>query len=130
MANAASPETGEKIRPGFIAILRQMAPDEASLLKLIGDVTDGHTSVLAAFKAQSKQALDRAIESNSVILMTRLRASFSREGEDGSVMDFRLQTCVRLLDNVGLLQIGDDIFLLSALGRTFLEFCCPPKSKV
>jgi hypothetical protein len=130
LANAASPAQVEMVRPGFIAILRQMAPDEASLLKLIGDVTDGHISFLAAFTARSKQALDRAIESNSVILMTRLRASFSREGEDGSVMDFRLQTCVRLLDNVGLLQIGDDIFLLSALGRTFLESCCPPKSKV
>jgi hypothetical protein len=32
LANAASPESAGKVRPGYIAILKQMAPDEAALL--------------------------------------------------------------------------------------------------
>jgi hypothetical protein len=32
LANAASPDNADKVRPGFIATLRQMAPDEAALL--------------------------------------------------------------------------------------------------
>jgi hypothetical protein len=128
LANAASPEKVEKVRPGFIAILKQMAPDEASLLKLIADLTDGYGSFLRPLKAPSKQALDRAIAAHKVIQMERLRANFRREEEDESAMDFRLQTCVHLLDNAGLIEVGDDIITLSALGRTFLESCYPPNS--
>jgi hypothetical protein len=40
LANAASPENGETVRPGFIATLRQMAPDEAALLKWICEWVD------------------------------------------------------------------------------------------
>ena len=35
LANAASPDGTGKVRPGFIAILRQMAPDEAAMLNWI-----------------------------------------------------------------------------------------------
>jgi hypothetical protein len=35
LANGASPENAGKVRPGFIAILKQMAPDEAALLNWI-----------------------------------------------------------------------------------------------
>ena len=35
LANAASPENAEMVRPGFIAILKQMCPDEALLLNWI-----------------------------------------------------------------------------------------------
>jgi hypothetical protein len=127
LANAASPAQVEMVRPGFIAILRQMAPDEASLLKVIADLTDGYGSFWRPLMAPSKQALDRAIAARNVIQMERLRASFRREEEDESAMDFRLQTCVHLLDNAGLIEIGNDIITLSALGRTFLESCQPPK---
>ena len=37
LANAASPTKKGEVRPGFVAILRQMAPDEAKLLKWIND---------------------------------------------------------------------------------------------
>jgi hypothetical protein len=33
LANAASPDNGKKVRPGFIAILKQLSSDEAALLK-------------------------------------------------------------------------------------------------
>lgn len=35
LANAASPKSAEKVRPGFIALLRQMTPDEAAILNWI-----------------------------------------------------------------------------------------------
>src|SRR6266403_143242 len=35
LANAASPDNSENVRPGFIAVLRQMARDEAGLLNWI-----------------------------------------------------------------------------------------------
>jgi hypothetical protein len=47
LANAASPENAEKVRPGFIATLRQMASDEASLLAWMHEQTwssDGETT--------------------------------------------------------------------------------------
>ena len=37
LANAASPDGSSKVRPGFIATLRQMAPDEAAVLSWIVD---------------------------------------------------------------------------------------------
>jgi Abortive infection alpha len=37
LANAASPDNAGKVRPGFTAILKQMSPDEAQLLKWIHD---------------------------------------------------------------------------------------------
>jgi hypothetical protein len=40
LANAASPENGEKVRPGFIAILKQMAPDEAKLLRWLSEAPE------------------------------------------------------------------------------------------
>jgi hypothetical protein len=36
LANAASPENAESIRPGFISLLKHMAPDEAALINWIG----------------------------------------------------------------------------------------------
>ncbi|MEO5926269.1 MAG: Abi-alpha family protein [Bryobacteraceae bacterium] len=33
LTNAASPDGAEKVRPSFTEVLRQMAPDEAVLLK-------------------------------------------------------------------------------------------------
>ena len=41
LANAAEPENAEKVRPGFIAALKQMAPDEAALLNWIFDQRTG-----------------------------------------------------------------------------------------
>jgi Abortive infection alpha len=37
LANAASPDNAPKVRPGFIATLKQMSPEEASILKFIAD---------------------------------------------------------------------------------------------
>src|SRR5580704_7385815 len=50
LANAASPENAGTVRPGFIAILRQMAPDEGLFLNALftecvqaaGTLSEGH----------------------------------------------------------------------------------------
>src|SRR5437016_4053149 len=44
LANAASPENAEKVRPGFIAILKEMAPDEATLLKWVFEQRTGQNA--------------------------------------------------------------------------------------
>lgn len=125
----SEPTPVHNVRRAFIVIQNQMAPDEAALLKEIADLTEGYHSFLRSLRAPSKQVLDRAIAAHKASQMERLRASFRREGEDESAADSRFETCVHLLDKTGLIEIGDDIITLSALGRRFLESCNPPKSK-
>lgn len=127
LANAGSPTKGDEVRPGFVAILKQMAPDEATLLRAIADLTEGYASFLRPLKATSKATLDRAIVAHNAIQMERLRAYFKRKDEAESDVDFRLETCANLLRNAGLVVVGDDILLLSSLGKTFLDCCEPPK---
>ena len=80
--NPSEPIRVDKVRPAFIAIQNQMAPDEAALLKAIADLTDGYHSFLRSLTAPSKQVLDRAIAAHKASQMERLRASFRRKGED------------------------------------------------
>jgi hypothetical protein len=56
LANASSPNEGEKVRPGFTAILKNMAPDEARLLKWIHEHEEEwpHRSPLQWSSAQSE----------------------------------------------------------------------------
>jgi hypothetical protein len=48
LVNAASPENAGGVRPGFIAILREMAPDEAHLLQLISGLSCKFEAALQA----------------------------------------------------------------------------------
>jgi len=127
LANAASPTKAEQVRPGFVAILKQMAPDEAVLLKLIAGFTAEFNSFLKNTHASSKENLDRMIRAYNEEQMTGLRASFKRQNEQAAEAELRLETCTQLLSNVGMIRFTDEITLLSALGETFLEVCEPPK---
>jgi hypothetical protein len=129
LANAASPTKAEQVRPGFVAILKQMAPDEAVLLKLIAGFTTEYNSFLRNTHASSKQNLDRMIMAYTEGQVARIRSSFRGQHEQTAESELRLDTCVQLLSNVGLVRFFDQITLLSALGEAFLEVCEPPKSE-
>jgi hypothetical protein len=43
LANAASPENAENVKPGFIAVLRQMAPEEAAIVNWLYDHSDAQS---------------------------------------------------------------------------------------
>jgi len=129
LANAASAENGGQVRPGFIAILKQMAPDEAELLNAVADVTGGYNAILPPFKAPSKALLDRAITAHYALQMIRIREIFVKDGEDETATEIRWQTCVQILESAGLIWVGNENLTLSALGGAFLEACRPPKHK-
>ena len=50
LANAASPKDAESVRPSFIAILREMAPDEAAILNWLFD-NSHYSSMFRTFRA-------------------------------------------------------------------------------
>lgn len=133
LANTASPTKGEMVRPGFIAILKQMAPDEVVLLKGIVELTDGHRSFLRSFKAASKQDLDRAIAQDIITRTSELRVLIMRTEEDRTAAESRFQICLALLDNAGLISVGSEhgvsTVMASDLGGKFVEACSPPKAK-
>jgi hypothetical protein len=55
LASGASPENAGKVRPGFIAILKQMAPDEAKVLDWFSNRSEGwsqHIAGLNLMKAE------------------------------------------------------------------------------
>jgi hypothetical protein len=135
LANEASPEKAGMVRPGFIAILQQMAPDEAALLNWIHSHSQGwtqHVGGLNWVEAQvelgftTKQEADRSrrinprmatcldgLEAQQLIRRTYLLPSSSisldepRKSEPQQV-DFRL--------------------VLTERGAGFFEACQPPKA--
>ena len=130
LANAASPENVGKIRPTFIAILKQLAPDEASMLKEIAAVTVDYVSVLQTTTAGSKEALDRMLKNRTNQMSNRVITAFaSLPGETRDETDRRFQTCLQSLSYLGLLDVSHDLTVLSAYGKTFIDACQPPKPK-
>jgi len=110
LANAASLEHATKVRPGFVAILRQMAPDEAGLLKWIcvHDSIDPHSPADLFDIAKGFQSVvDDQIDADSP----------------------RLLVCLHLLIANGLITPLGPIHYATPLAFNFIEACCPPKPK-
>lgn len=127
LANAASPENAQKVRPGFIATLKQMAPDEAALLMIIPEVT---TDFLRSINAGSRDEAHRKAAQRNALLMAEIRRKFPNcDGEEESATDERLATCVQVLQTLGLVEYGGNIVTITAMGRTFLEVVRPPAHK-
>jgi hypothetical protein len=129
LANAAAPENPTKVRPGFIAILKQMAPDEGLLLKVVAAIADEEPLFLSS-NIRSKDALDRAMMVSNMRKMALVEERLRHDKEDQPSYDLRFETCAMLLENAGLIHTGTGFVMVSALGRTFLESCSPPESKV
>ncbi len=130
LANASAGD-GVVVRPAFLAMLRQMAPDEAVLLKHVRRLTADHEAWLEdGNTSRTRQELDRKLKMKEAQLMTALREGLPWS-ENTSPADFesRFNTCVSVLENQGLIRWVSEVVHISDLGRTFLSACEPPASR-
>ncbi|MGA2186817.1 MAG: Abi-alpha family protein [Bryobacteraceae bacterium] len=119
LANASSPEDAEKVRPGFIAILRQLSPEEAALLNCIYKRTKVYGDIVSV--AQLKQ--QNVFKTLDVSL----------DGLEASQLVCSLRPHVAGLSGIG----GDDLSLaderrffgLTSRGGAFVEACRTPEPK-
>ena len=156
LANASS-EMGKLVRPSFIKLLQDMAPDEAALLKNLSDrwvriqnipqhsyrvnkaspkfAHDEYEKVLKEREAfeEDRQALER--EETEII--EEFRTKFpSVEGEEDWQRDMRFRSCLQTLEEAGLIiATSEGVIIrgtcrLTDRGTTFLMACSPPEPKV
>jgi len=118
LANAASPTNGDVVRPGFIAILKQMAPDEAALLNSVSQ------KGLEIYKSEILAGIEKP---RNEVPVKALIKDCGREGEDEDETFVRFAVCLRLLENVGLIEDKKGELALTFLGQMFLSSCQPPK---
>jgi hypothetical protein len=131
LANAASPENTKKARPGFIAILKQMSPDEAKLMNWVDCHRDplyviGHFKLLEAPDDlrwdKETDTTGRPINKRLAMCMEALEATLlirrhylssdraeSPSSSDWEPIPFRFEVTHR--------------------GSAFVEACRPPKPK-
>jgi hypothetical protein len=124
LANAASPDHPEKVRPRFIAILRQMSPDEMDTLKLVANTTD-EASNCRAVELESDGQMIRTQPIRTHCLEKR---SVPRPGENAICHYRRLHVCLQILATAGLVEIREGTTTLMPLGNAFLRVCRPPKA--
>jgi hypothetical protein len=125
LANASSPGDAEKVRPGFIAILKQMSPDEVESLKLIANITD-EASNCRGVELKSDGQIVRTHPIRTYCLEKRF---VPLPGENAIAHYRRLNFCLQILGTAGLIEVGEGDIRLMPLGDAFLHACCPPKPK-
>jgi hypothetical protein len=123
LANASSQKT-MFVRPGFIALLKQMAPDEAALLWSIVQagrevfVSPIPTAMLGEFESRMAQ-------------LSRVHF-VAIEGEDDNTENARYDACIETLKAEGLIgQKGkvNQYYDLTSRGKLFIAACTPPTPK-
>ena len=125
LANAASPENGEKVRPGFIATLKQMSPDEASLLAWMHQRTWAADGVTAfTLPMLFKHFGDAGF------LPPIVEAPDVRNNLVGNML---LGSCLDSLEAAGLIRsegsYENRVYRLTTRGDQLIHFCRPPKPK-
>jgi hypothetical protein len=120
LANAASPEHAETVRPGFIAILKQMAADEGLLLNALYD----HTVQQENRISSDQKPLSLFFTGDVVNTIAR---SLARDLVRWSICLDRLQSPQVLQRRFDV--PGQEIYMLTISGRRFVEACRPPKPK-
>jgi hypothetical protein len=125
LANAASPDNADKVRPGFIATLKQMSPDEASLLAWMHEQTwsaegDSTFSESMLFKFyRDRGFLPPVVDSPDV-----------RVNLAGNM---RLGACVDGLEAAALVQseglYDKRVYRLTTRGDQLIYVCRPPATK-
>ena len=126
LANAASPENAGKIRPGFIATLRQMASDEAVLLAWM----HGQTWSSEGETAFSTQILYKVYGDFGFLASVSEVPRDVRENLKGNL---RLGACLDSLEAAKLIRSDGDyekrVYKLTTRGDQFICVCRPPKPK-
>jgi hypothetical protein len=132
LANAASPESTEIVRPGFITALRQISTDEAKLLSWVYDLVSrgddfGQPIEFSEF-IRAYSAL--GFPTPSDITSNPVRCPSRPEDQE-------IYSCVSGLQAEGLIMLRLDMaeglpyhyYSLTARGYQFVTACRPPKSK-
>jgi hypothetical protein len=108
LANAASQENAQKVRPSFIAILRQMAHDEAALLNWLC-VVDCNTNSVSG---------DMIVKAYSDLMNTP------------TPQPLTTMLCLQNLQAIQLVEPIDGArWMLTPRAISFVEACRPPKPK-
>ncbi len=119
LANAASPES-EKVKPGFTAILNQMSPDEARLLRWFEtyehpmDIHPVLVSVVGAYLTHSGLP---PTQNNTT------EVSLSFDGLEAHQLVRREYYQIASTDSL------PSVVILTSRGAAFLDACRPPKPK-
>ena len=148
LANASS-KMGTIVRPSFISLLRNMAPDEAELLKQLSE----RDARIALVEADLKHQYDLAASDNSVKVyrvtgdagakekVKGIRDEFRKkfrilEGEEEEQTEYRHQSCLATLEEAGFLKKDMHMVIaerstlrLTGRGVTFLTACSPPRRR-
>jgi hypothetical protein len=123
LTNAASPENGEKVRPGFLVISKQLAPDEALILQWMLD----QLPTTAWRIPISYTGIEVAYE--------RLFGELKLVGHRPIIVNLRCRTCVSGLVAAGLVEktvrseTDGDSYAFTWYGFEFVAVCQPPKPK-
>jgi hypothetical protein len=125
LANASSPANADKVRPGFVAMLKTMSPDEAGLLNWIYDTADNpeplnQISLIEAYIRLGfgpKDGFDRheQLERSHTFLQ---QFATSRDSLEAARL---LRRSVREDDQTQ--------YSISLTGRAFVSVCRPPQAK-
>lgn len=121
LVNAAQPSTAAQVRPGFIALLKQMSPDEAHLLNWyyteVKIRNESFPRVSAEFKFDELSSAYRSLENVSL-------------GDDFVICLSNLEAAdlIRRLDHM----VNDGIlprYVSTARGTALYRACLPPEAK-
>jgi hypothetical protein len=133
LANASKPDHELRVRPGFLASLRQMAPDEARLLEWIQEHEEEwpHDSALKWHTAQSELGFTTKKETETAIRID-CRMATCLDGLEAQQLIRRrywLPDSSSFLDEPHKFPRKQVSFTLSITERgiAFLEACSPPK---
>jgi hypothetical protein len=125
LANAGSSEYCDKVRPGFIGILKLLSTDEAVFLKLAASNDQWLREYYADVQAAQGNE-ERLTELNkNLIPKMSLKPEFFqvlRKPEDEN--HFRL--CYQILEAQGLVNWQNPGPMLTVLGHAFLDACSAP----
>jgi hypothetical protein len=129
LANARIPK-GPEVRPAFIGIVSQLAPDEAVLLNEIRIQSNEYQSwqmgVGTLPLAKRQLAIDERNREHVRRLIESLPVLANESEEERSS---RMRTCARILDGLGLVAHVNFIPIMTGLGITLLNACTPPTPK-